>query len=201
MKSSMKETLKKEKTETVRTAILDAADSIIETEGFEKISIRKVAAMIGYSPGNIYQYFSDKDALINHTIMRGYMSLMQSVKKGESVESDIPSLIASRFLSYAEAVMKNPIYYKAVMLSGKETILEHTRILDREAILERPAFKELIESIQEGIEKKEIREEDPVILAQMLWSTVFGILTRGILESKDEASIKDYIKCAIKRML
>jgi len=197
----MKETLKKEKTETVRTAILDAADSIIETEGFEKISIRKVAGMIGYSPGNIYQYFSDKDALINHTIMRGYMRLMQSVKKGESDEDNIPSLITSRFLSYAEAVFENPIYYKAVMFSGKETILEHTRILDRKAILDRPAFKELIESIQEGIEKKEIREEDPVILAQMLWSTVFGILTRGILESKDEASIKDYIKCAIKRML
>ena len=197
----MKETLKKEKTMTVRNAILDAADSIIENEGIDKVSIRKVAAMIGYSPGNIYQYFSDKDTLINHTIMRGYQRLMQSVKDGEKEEGDTPTLIESRFLAYAEAVLDNPVYYKAVMFSGKAAILEHTRILDKDAIQNRAAFKELIESIEEGIEKKQIRKTDPVMLAQILWCSVFGILTRGILESEDRTVILKYIRHAVNRTL
>ena len=201
MNESMKETLRKEKTETVRNAILDAADSIIKSEGIEKVSIRKVASMIGYSPGNIYQYFSDKDELINHTVMRGYQRLMQSVKDIEGDPDDIVTLIESRFTAYAIAVLDNPIFYKAVMFSDKSAILEHTRILDENAILERPPFKKLIDEIEKGILLKQIRPEDPVILAQSIWCAVFGILSRGVLESEDKSSIAELVKRTIKRMI
>jgi AcrR family transcriptional regulator len=201
MKPSMKDILKQEKTETVRNAILDAADSIIKNEGVEKISIRKVAAIIGYSPGSIYQYFSDKDSLINNAIMRGYQRLMKSVKDAKSEESHVPKVIESRFVSYVEAVLESPIYYTAVMFSDKTAVLEHTRILDEDATKKRAIFKELIETIETGMNEGSIRKGSPLIIAQIIWSAVFGILTRSILESVNKELTIERIKEAILRII
>ena len=47
--------------EAVRRAILDAARDLFVREGFENVSIRKVAERIEYSPAAIYSYFPGKD--------------------------------------------------------------------------------------------------------------------------------------------
>ena len=43
---------------------IDAAFSIIETEGVENITIRKVAGIAGYNSSTIYNYFEDLDQLV-----------------------------------------------------------------------------------------------------------------------------------------
>lgn len=47
--------------EAVRRAILDAARELFVTEGFQNVSIRKIAERIEYSPAAIYGYFPSKD--------------------------------------------------------------------------------------------------------------------------------------------
>src|SRR5215213_3400663 len=47
--------------EAVRRAILDAARELFVAEGFENVSIRKIAERIEYSPAAIYGYFPSKD--------------------------------------------------------------------------------------------------------------------------------------------
>src|SRR3954469_12743504 len=47
--------------EAVRRAILDAARDLFVTEGFQNVSIRKIAERIEYSPAAIYGYFPSKD--------------------------------------------------------------------------------------------------------------------------------------------
>src|SRR6478672_12111798 len=47
--------------ETVHRAILDAARDLFVAEGFQNVSIRKIAERIEYSPAAIYGYFPSKD--------------------------------------------------------------------------------------------------------------------------------------------
>ena len=47
--------------EAVRRSILDAARELFVTEGFQNVSIRKIAERIEYSPAAIYGYFPSKD--------------------------------------------------------------------------------------------------------------------------------------------
>ena len=47
--------------EAVRRAILDAARELFVVEGFQNVSIRKIAERIEYSPAAIYGYFPSKD--------------------------------------------------------------------------------------------------------------------------------------------
>jgi len=47
--------------EAVGRSILDAARDLFVAEGFQNVSIRKIAERIEYSPAAIYGYFSSKD--------------------------------------------------------------------------------------------------------------------------------------------
>src|SRR3954471_19692664 len=47
--------------EAVRRAILEAARELFVTDGFNNVSIRKIAERIEYSPAAIYGYFPSKD--------------------------------------------------------------------------------------------------------------------------------------------
>lgn len=47
--------------EAVRRGILDAARDLFVREGFDNVSIRKIAGLVEYSPAAIYGYFPSKD--------------------------------------------------------------------------------------------------------------------------------------------
>lgn len=47
--------------EAVRRAILDAARDLFVKEGFENVTIRKIAEIVEYSPAALYGYFPSKD--------------------------------------------------------------------------------------------------------------------------------------------
>ena len=47
--------------EAVSRAILDAARDLFVAEGYQNVSIRKIADRIEYSPAAIYSYFPSKD--------------------------------------------------------------------------------------------------------------------------------------------
>ncbi|MDB6062514.1 MAG: hypothetical protein JWM78_2617 [Verrucomicrobiaceae bacterium] len=49
--------------EKVRADVIRAGQELFAAEDFEKVSLRKIAAAANYSPGTVYQYFSDRDAL------------------------------------------------------------------------------------------------------------------------------------------
>ena len=49
--------------EAVKRAILDAARDLFVSEGYENVSIRKIAERIEYSPAAIYSYFPSKDEI------------------------------------------------------------------------------------------------------------------------------------------
>jgi AcrR family transcriptional regulator len=51
-------------------AILDAADAVAGRDGFEKLTIRSVAAEVGSSPMALYRHFPSKEALIDSMLDR-----------------------------------------------------------------------------------------------------------------------------------
>ncbi|HSE38996.1 MAG TPA: TetR/AcrR family transcriptional regulator, partial [Blastocatellia bacterium] len=50
--------------EALRQDILDAARELFVNEGYENVSMRRVAEKIEYSPTTIYLYFEDKASLL-----------------------------------------------------------------------------------------------------------------------------------------
>jgi|JI10StandDraft_1071094.scaffolds.fasta_scaffold549330_2 AcrR family transcriptional regulator len=79
--------------EELSSMILNAAYEILETEGFQKISTRKIATKIGYTVGTLYNVFQNLEDIFIHLNARTLDSLIKSLS-----ESDVTSI---KSLAYA----------------------------------------------------------------------------------------------------
>src|SRR5436309_10724650 len=61
--------------EAVRRSILDAARELFVSEGYQHVSIRKIAERIEYSPAAIYGYFRSKDDIFFALAEEGFRLL------------------------------------------------------------------------------------------------------------------------------
>src|SRR3954466_13385482 len=61
--------------EAVARAILDAARDLFVAEGYQHVSIRKIAEKIEYSPAAIYSYFASKDDIFLALAEEGFRIL------------------------------------------------------------------------------------------------------------------------------
>src|SRR5260370_37662356 len=61
--------------EGIREEILDAARTLFVKEGYEHVSIRKIAEKVEYAPGTIYLYFRDKTEILERICQETFARL------------------------------------------------------------------------------------------------------------------------------
>lgn len=96
--------------EAVARSILDAARELFVAEGYQNISIRKIAERIEYSPAAIYSYFPSKDDIFYALAEEGFRLLGA---KPANVEPPADALDAVRrsFARVYEFSKEHPEYY------------------------------------------------------------------------------------------
>src|ERR1700726_619530 len=77
--------------EATSRAILDAARELFVAEGYQHVSIRKIAERIEYSPAAIYGYFPSKDDIFFALAEEGFRLLRQLVPD-EAARADLAPL-------------------------------------------------------------------------------------------------------------
>ena len=76
-------------------AILDAARELFVAEGYQNVSIRKIAERIEYSPAAIYGYFPSKDDIFFALAEEGFR-LLGAPEPGRDLQEPIAPLEAIR---------------------------------------------------------------------------------------------------------
>jgi AcrR family transcriptional regulator len=98
----------------LRQAILAAAREIAAREGWQAVSIRKVAERIEYSPPTIYEHFVSKEALLAELMRDGFRLLMERVRAGDSVAAAPEERIRGVALAYWEFAWDHPELYQVM---------------------------------------------------------------------------------------
>jgi len=75
---SLKERQERDR-QRIQKAILDAARALFIAEGYQHVSMRKIAERIDYSPAAIYSYFPAKDDIFFALAAEGFHILAQAV--------------------------------------------------------------------------------------------------------------------------
>jgi len=70
----MSDRRERERTE-MRERIIEAARRLFVTEGYDRTTLRRIAEEIEYTPGAIYAYFKDKDAILYALHQQGFEEL------------------------------------------------------------------------------------------------------------------------------
>ncbi len=105
----------KEKKE-MRQAILDAAMSLFVEEGFDSVSIRKIADKIEYSPSTIYLYFEDKDAIFFELHNIGFAELYKHQMETQNIQDPKERLIAHG-RAYLGFALEHTEYYDIMFIA------------------------------------------------------------------------------------
>src|ERR1700761_5028468 len=77
-----KDRIQRLKDET-RINILEASLQIVKEEGWQALSMRKIADAIEYTAPIIYEYFSNKEAILLELTKKGFSILTAQIKKAK----------------------------------------------------------------------------------------------------------------------
>ncbi|HVG18282.1 MAG TPA: TetR/AcrR family transcriptional regulator [Blastocatellia bacterium] len=160
--------------ETLRQEILDAARDLFVKEGYENVSMRRIAEKIEYSPTTIYLYFEDKASLLFAICDETFAKLakrMESIVKG----SDDPVEALKRVCrAYVEFGLKYPNHYHVTFINHPRLHLGPDHYL-RDGSMGMKAYNCLRAGVEECIKQKRFRQSDVDTVTQMMWAGGHGL--------------------------
>ncbi len=94
-------TKKEQRKEKTREAIKQAALQIAATEGWQGVTIRKIADHVLYTPPIVYEFFKNKDALYHQLVQDGFTQLtalsVAAVEGANTPETKLLRMLEARF--------------------------------------------------------------------------------------------------------
>src|SRR5215472_9576671 len=181
----VKERREREKSET-RDKILDAARELFITEGFEGVSMRKVAYKIEYSPTAIYVHFADKQELFRELCHQDYARLAE-VFQSSAISTDPIERIRQIGAIYIDFGTRYPNHYKFMFMTPHPP--HEPDEVDREMMgnPEKDAYAFLKWAVQQAIDAGCFQEEfcDAELVSQTLWASVHGVISLHIAKGTD----------------
>src|SRR5512134_3989948 len=101
----------------LRQEIIDAARDILAREGFEQLSMRKVAERIEYSPTAIYLHFDDKRDLVFSVCEETFARLVKELESLESEFKDPLVRLRTGMRRYIDFGLRHPQHYLATFVA------------------------------------------------------------------------------------
>lgn len=103
----------------LRGTILAAAQKILSHEGYAALSLRRLAAEIGYSATTVYLYFENRDEIIVELGRAGLATLEHSVRNDASEPIDRLRHFAEHYVAYG---LKEPDLYRLMFMADSTVI-------------------------------------------------------------------------------
>ena len=153
--------------------IFETSMGLFAKKGYDATSIEEITATVGVAKGTLYYHFSSKEEIFNFLVEEGMKLLKNSIEiKTQKVESYIDKLKAI-ILIQIKVIIKyeNIITIVLSQIWGNEP----RNIRCKNYVFE--YIKTIEDIIKEGIEKGELIEGDPEIIA----SGIFGLTCSSLI--------------------
>ena len=158
----------------LRQEILDAASELFVKEGYENVSMRRIADRIEYSPTTIYLYFKDKAELLESICQETFAKLIQRLTKIMEQPGDPVQRLKRGLLAYVEFGLENPHHYRSTFMTPLPEEVDKERYLRPESAGIQ-AFDFLRRCVYDCIAAGKFKTKDAELASQTLWAGVHGI--------------------------
>lgn len=174
----------REEVEKFRDRILDIALDIILKEGFDNLSIRKIASRLGVTATTIYNYYSGKDELNLMIRVRGFETLFAMLKKEhDRLSNNIEEQFGAMIRAYVRFGMTYPGNYDLMFnlrtpkyLDYVGTKMEATAHFEKQTALQ--CFDMFIKPVSAYVGLDDAQKIDFIQYAVIkYWSDLHGLIT------------------------
>lgn len=175
----------REKSET-RDKILDAARDLFISEGYEGVSMRKVAEKIEYSPTAIYVHFADKKDLFHQLCQEDFAKLAEAFQS-PTMPLDPIERLRLIGLTYVDFGMKYPNHYKLMFMTPHPPAELDETDCEIKGNPEVDAYAFLKFTVQQAIDAGCFREgfTDSELVSQTMWASIHGVIALDIAKGND----------------
>jgi len=164
-----------------REEVLAAARRIVLEEGFNALTMRKIADAIEYAPGTIYLYFESRDAIAFELCRAGFESFLAALLPVKAIANPVERLreLGRRYLRFG---LENPETYRLIFMEdpkyASEAFQENAEADDSPG---KQALALLVATFAELRERKLLDgDADPIALAETTWAAVHGVVSLKI---------------------
>jgi AcrR family transcriptional regulator len=168
--------------EEIRQMALNAAEEIVEIEGYKGLSTRKVAKAIGYTAGTLYLVFEDQEDMvlqINGRTLDALFEWLRARRGDASTPIDNLRALADAYIAYATTETPRwNLLFEYIAAEGNELPEWYLAKLGKVFGLVETALKPLADHRS---------EEELQQAARVLWASVHGICTLKIRHRMDLA--------------
>ena len=154
----------------LRQEILAAARQLFAKEGYEQVSMRRIAQKIEYSPTTIYLYFRDKDELIGELCEESFLLLKKKVETALGDGGDPVDNLKRGLRAYVDFGILHPNHYRTTFLTPHEDLSP-----EQMSSAGRAAFEMMLQGVGKCIKARRFCETDVNAIGQALWCMVHGL--------------------------
>ena len=111
----------------LRQEILDAARDLFVHDGYDNVSIRKIAEKVEYAPGTIYLYFKDKSEILDTLCQQTFEKLRTRLEAIHKDPGDPVDALRRGLRTYIQFGLDNPNHYIVTFVLAKQQVEVHGR--------------------------------------------------------------------------
>jgi AcrR family transcriptional regulator len=176
----------------MEAALLSSAAEILETEGPDGLSVRRIAAAAGVAPMGVYNHFESKFGIVEALYVQGFERLREATASIEEIQDPDEGLreCGRRYRSLALA---NPMLYQIMFLRAVPGFEPSEQAFEVAV----QAFGSLVNAVRRAMAAGVIAEGPLTDTAQILWASVHGwvsleLLGIGFVEDQDAVFDRAY---------
>jgi AcrR family transcriptional regulator len=165
---------------SLRQEILDAARELFVRDGYENVTMRRIAERIEYSPTTIYLHFKDKDELLHEICEEMFRELADQLEAVSAAETDPVEGLKKGLRTYIEYGIRHPQHYRVTFMMPADYPIpaeEYPRSSQGGR-----AFTTLVTAVGKCIAAGRFAETEIMLASQILWAGVHGLTSLLIAE-------------------
>jgi AcrR family transcriptional regulator len=176
----------------VRAKIMDAARALFVRDGYESVSMRKIAEAIEYSPTAIYIHFADKAELMQQLCENDFKSLAHVFHDLARVEDPIERIRQTGH-TYIRFAAQHPNHYRFMFMTPHAEVQGECEIkaaYEADPNKNNPnenSYLFLLLACERAIKEGRLRNDlaDPQLVAQTFWAAVHGVASIEVTFKND----------------
>lgn len=162
---------KQRQSEAVKATILDQSWQIVEENGWQGLSIRKIADAIEYSTQVVYRHFESKDAIIEEFTKQGFDLLAKQLQKARKSQKDPSEQLTAISKAYWKFAFDHMKYYQIMFGLGIPTCEMISSIDEMKKVSD-----VMLISIDLVIKSGKNPEADSMLKLGTFWSILHGLV-------------------------
>lgn len=178
--------------ERTRKRIIDTAMNIVKRDGWESLTMRKIAENIDYTAPMIYEYFKNKEGILLEIGNLGFLRLKIEMLKADQLEDSPQTTLKKMWKAYWEFAFADSGLYQLMFAIRFRNEEKEIRPKGVEIIgdVVKPVIRRLI--VQERLFEADVEQK-----FYACWASIHGLINLNFIQMGPDNDVNMYILTSV----